>query len=216
MGFPAKMLRTATIVATLFVSVSLQQCDDSLTGFMSGPEFQAEKGKLLKELPFLGKEFSVSFELFIANIPTAPYVSVLHVTKEADKGMGMRVPGIWIMPNSEMHLAHGFNGNANNFKNHAVTANSWMKVEITQKLVDEKFMFDFQRGSTPSGSEVPFWPLSPPSSRCGSPSRSTMNVVLLSYTGSVSKHYANKFIHSAKISSLYFCCIFNDIEYRFT
>merc|ERR1719239_435721 len=29
------------------------------------------------------------------------------------------------------------------------------------------------RGSTPSGSEDPSWPPSPPSSRCGSPSRST-------------------------------------------
>merc|ERR1711942_357320 len=107
MGFPAKMLRTATIVATLFVSVSLQQCDDSLTGYMSGPEFQAEKGKLLKELPFLGKEFSVSFELFINsldNIPSnKPYASVLHLTKgDADSHeMGFRIPAMWITPNTE-------------------------------------------------------------------------------------------------------------------
>merc|ERR1719402_1076211 len=32
-----------------------------------------------------------------------------------------------------------------------------------------------QRESTPSGSEDPSLPLSPPSSRCGSPSRSTMS-----------------------------------------
>merc|ERR1712117_683912 len=32
-----------------------------------------------------------------------------------------------------------------------------------------------QRGSTPSGSEDPFLLPSPPSSRCGSPSRSTMS-----------------------------------------
>merc|ERR1719309_1931862 len=34
-----------------------------------------------------------------------------------------------------------------------------------------------QRGSTLSGSEDPFSPLSPPSSRCGSPSKSTMSLV---------------------------------------
>merc|ERR1712080_245741 len=44
-----------------------------------------------------------------------------------------------------------------------------------------------QRGSTPSGSEDPSWLPSPPSSRCGSPSRSTMNVVPPSSTGSASK-----------------------------
>merc|ERR1711921_26566 len=44
-----------------------------------------------------------------------------------------------------------------------------------------------QRGSTPSGSEDPFWPLSPPSSRCGSPSRSTMSAAPPLSTGSASK-----------------------------
>merc|ERR1712128_37196 len=40
------------------------------------------------------------------------------------------------------------------------------------------------RGSTPSGSEAPSSPLSPPSSRCGSPSRSTTSVVPPLFTGS--------------------------------
>merc|ERR1712041_19378 len=44
-----------------------------------------------------------------------------------------------------------------------------------------------QRGSTLSGSEDPFWPLSPPSSKCGSPSRSTMSAAPPSSTGSASK-----------------------------
>merc|ERR1711955_175199 len=44
-----------------------------------------------------------------------------------------------------------------------------------------------QRGSTPSGSEDPFSPLSPPSSGCGSPSRSTMSAAPPSSTGSASK-----------------------------
>merc|ERR1711913_234358 len=43
------------------------------------------------------------------------------------------------------------------------------------------------RGSTPSGSEAPSWPPSPPSSRCGSPSRSTTSPGRPSSTGNVSK-----------------------------
>merc|ERR1712156_805293 len=44
------------------------------------------------------------------------------------------------------------------------------------------------RGSTPSGLEAPSWPLSPPSSRCGSPSRSTTSLAPPLCTGSASKH----------------------------
>merc|ERR1712080_440550 len=43
------------------------------------------------------------------------------------------------------------------------------------------------RGSTPSGSEAPSSPPSPPSSRCGSPSRSTTSAAPPSCTGSASK-----------------------------
>merc|ERR1712147_559729 len=43
------------------------------------------------------------------------------------------------------------------------------------------------RGSTPSGSEDPSWPPSPPSSRCGFPSRSTTSAAPPSSTASASK-----------------------------
>ncbi|ROT66122.1 actin 2 [Penaeus vannamei] len=41
--------------------------------------------------------------------------------------------------------------------------------------------------NTPSGSVVPSWPLSPPSSPCGSPRKSTRNLVPVSSTANVSK-----------------------------
>merc|ERR1712173_466046 len=44
------------------------------------------------------------------------------------------------------------------------------------------------RGSTPSGLEAPSLLPSPPSSRCGSPSRSTTSAAPPSSTGSASKH----------------------------
>merc|ERR1712051_254779 len=44
-----------------------------------------------------------------------------------------------------------------------------------------------QRGSSPSGSEAPSWLRSPPSSRCGSPSRSTTSAAPPSSTASASK-----------------------------
>merc|ERR1711911_431583 len=54
------------------------------------------------------------------------------------------------------------------------------------------------RGSTPSGSEDPSWPPSPPSSRCGSPSRSTTSADPPLSTASASnlsfRHYYHVFI----------------------
>merc|ERR1712146_224001 len=49
------------------------------------------------------------------------------------------------------------------------------------------------RGSTPSGSEAPSWLPSPPSSRCGSPSRSTTSAAPPSSTASASKRNALSF-----------------------
>merc|ERR1712001_341703 len=47
------------------------------------------------------------------------------------------------------------------------------------------------RGSTLSGSEAPSFPPSPPSSRCGSPSRSTTSAAHPLSTGSASKYLLN-------------------------
>merc|ERR1719264_2150135 len=45
-----------------------------------------------------------------------------------------------------------------------------------------------QRGNTPSGSVAPSCLPFPPSNRCGSPSKSTMNAVHPLFTGNASKH----------------------------
>merc|ERR1711874_772539 len=51
------------------------------------------------------------------------------------------------------------------------------------------------RGSTPSGSEDPSWPPCPPSSRCGSPSRSTTSAAHPLSTASASKRKLFCFVY---------------------
>merc|ERR1719268_738962 len=63
-----------------------------------------------------------------------------------------------------------------------------------------------QRGSTLSGSEDPSWPPSPPSNRCGSPSRSTMSAVHPLSTGSASKSYILFLQCSTLVSEAALCC----------
>merc|ERR1739842_151899 len=68
------------------------------------------------------------------------------------------------------------------------------------------------RGSTPSGSEDPSWPPSPPSSRCGSPIRSTTSAAPPSSTGSASKcFYFNYCNIPIDFSGLKFLTFFNFI-----
>merc|ERR1711890_154283 len=43
------------------------------------------------------------------------------------------------------------------------------------------------RGNTPYGSVAPSWPLCPPSNKCGSPNKNTMNPVPALFTGNASK-----------------------------
>merc|ERR1711937_734868 len=50
------------------------------------------------------------------------------------------------------------------------------------------------RGNTPSGSEDPSWLLSPPSSRCGSPSRNMTSLAPALSTGNASKFVWTGFV----------------------
>merc|ERR1712038_2193091 len=63
-----------------------------------------------------------------------------------------------------------------------------------------------QRGSTPSGSEDLSWPPSPPSNRCGSPSKSTTSAAHPLSTGSASKPYILFLQCSSLVSATAFCC----------
>merc|ERR1712088_310038 len=82
-----------------------------------------------------------------------------------------------------------------------------------------------QRGNTPSGSEVPSCLPSPPSNRCGSPSKSTTSAAHPSSTGSASNfstnlllqllafQLLNRFIlhcHLIVIDSMFTCMQFNE------
>ena len=98
---------------------------------------------MLTELPYIGKEYSVSFEVFINKMPTAEtYVSVLHLTISGNIDvMGSRNPGVWVMNSKQLTIASSISGNKNLHKNiPGLEKNKWYKIEITQKLVDGKVL----------------------------------------------------------------------------
>ena len=59
------------------------------------------KNTLITELPYIGKEYSVSFEVFINKMPTEPYQNVIHLsTGENVAAMGSRIPAVWVTAKS--------------------------------------------------------------------------------------------------------------------
>ena len=94
------------------------------------------KGKLYEEfqVPFLGKEFVISFELFINKLAGAHWQSVIHLTTDGNNAkLGDRIPGIWIMRSKQLVVIFALNGE-NAWKDvGAVEENKWIKVQISQK-----------------------------------------------------------------------------------
>ena len=100
------------------------------------------KGKLYEEfqVPFLGKEFSISFELFINKLKKVKWESVIHLTTDGNIGkMGDRIPGVWVKDGYELYVAFAINGEHNRDKFvGAVEEIKWIKVEISQKPTADK------------------------------------------------------------------------------
>ena len=98
------------------------------------------KNNQFMELPYIGKEYSVSFEFFINKMPTEVYQTIIHLTTgENCCGMGSRIPAVWAMSSKEFLVASGVSGNGNLFKKFpGMEENKWYKLEINQKLVDAK------------------------------------------------------------------------------
>merc|ERR1719430_1167536 len=137
------------ILTFLFFLYSSQaQAQDTLASGLyrvKNNEIKLEKNKKLDELPYIGKEFSISFELFLDTYPAAevPWANILHLTIGGNsENMGDRIPGLWITPGKELHVASAISGNSNNFDNFVIETGKWMKLEINQKVVDGKSMFE--------------------------------------------------------------------------
>ena len=85
----------------------------------------------ITELPYIGKEYSVSFEVFINKMPTEDYRSVIHFTTGDDNS---RNPALWINKAKEFC----FVSNPSLWKTLPAMENKWYKIQINQRLVDGK------------------------------------------------------------------------------
>ena len=114
------------------ISIFSQQGEDNLV---------IEKNQKLTTLPYLGKQFSVSFQLLFRYFPTVnPYESVLHLTVGPNAGsLGSRIPGIWATKYNKLMVVHSINGKWDAYREVAgMNGSFWHSVSVSQELRNGK------------------------------------------------------------------------------
>ena len=120
------------------------------------------KNNLIAELPYLGKEYKISFELLITEFPSSSssdnYFSVIHVGLGGDAGKyGDRTPALWLNKAKFLHITSSISGNLNHYYNTQVDLDKdkWIKIELAQTLTggkarrqDSGFLFALQTKQT--------------------------------------------------------------------
>ena len=93
----------------------------------------------------MGKEYSVTFELFIKEYgPKKGYKDVIQLTASGGEGqIGDRNPSVFLTDNLNIHVGVSLNNNWNYHFNspQSLKENKWYKVKLTQKLENGKVFF---------------------------------------------------------------------------
>ena len=103
--------------------------------------FDLKKNNLVTELPYIGKEYKISFDLFVTKFGAEDYQSVIHFTTSGNaEKYGDRTPGVWMCKTKKLHISSALNGNVNNFYDDPTVQEEqkWINVEISQTLMDNK------------------------------------------------------------------------------
>ena len=106
-----------------------------------------EKNQLLTVLPYIGREYIVTFELYLNNYTTADWASVLHFTTNGNaESYGDRNPAVWLSGNKDhyrlIHISSSIDGNKNMWidPKKIYPLKTWIKIRISQTLIDKKVL----------------------------------------------------------------------------
>eukprot|EP00091_Calanus_sinicus_P006149 TRINITY_DN1675_c0_g1_i14.p1 TRINITY_DN1675_c0_g1~~TRINITY_DN1675_c0_g1_i14.p1 ORF type:complete len:198 (-),score=30.19 TRINITY_DN1675_c0_g1_i14:147-716(-) len=115
-------------------------------GFVKAKPFALTKNNLVTELPFLGKEYQLTFELKVTKFGAVDTRSVIHLSATGADccNVGDRVPAVWITKDKKFHIAATVNGIGNYYQDvpTVLEENKWILVEISQTLVDGKYIYE--------------------------------------------------------------------------
>ena len=110
-----------------------------MLGAWPGP-YAISKNNQLFLLDFLEKEYKISFEVFISQVKTDLYQSLIHFTLGGNHDKyGDRIPAVWITNNKAVHITSAISGHKNSQADICcVKEGEWIKMEISQTLKEGK------------------------------------------------------------------------------
>ena len=106
--------------------------------------FDPVKNNLIAELPYIGNECKILFELLITEFPSDPhanYFTVIHFGLGGDAGVySNKNPAVWLNKAKFLHITTSISGNRNHYYNTQVDLdeNKRIKIELSQTLTDGK------------------------------------------------------------------------------
>jgi len=106
--------------------------------FKKDLQFPITKNNQLGVLPYLGRTYEITFELFLNTVSSsASHLSFLHFTTDKDCcGYGDRTPALWTHSNNKFHVASAINGigSYSNDFSYQLTTQKWYNFKISQFL----------------------------------------------------------------------------------
>jgi len=104
------------------------------------------KGNLLTTVPFLTKEFKISFDVLISNF-ASQVQGILRFTSTGGNccAVGDRLPGVWLSSNKKFYIRFALNGNGDSgYSGTIATSGEWINLEISQTLIANKYIFEIK------------------------------------------------------------------------
>ena len=109
--------------------------------FLKSQSFPISRNNKLEELPFLGRQYVIFFELYMENIvdPNDKCTSIVHFTIGGNhENYGDRTPALFYCKDG-LVVASAIDGDSSNdFRKHTLVAGHWYKFFVSQLLVNNQ------------------------------------------------------------------------------
>ena len=114
-----------------------------ILGVLQGPELDLKKNQLITVVPYIGREYTITFDLYLNSYQYHNWSSILHFTRSGDYGnYGDRNPAVWISDH-RIHVFSSIDGNPNYNKDPQrlfFPLKTWFPVTISQNLMGKKVL----------------------------------------------------------------------------
>ena len=124
------------------------------TAFEQADASPLVKGKLLRTIPALGKQWRVSLEVFPENFnrkgPTSSLGSIIHLVTEERLGkFGTCIPAIWIHRSRGVLVSTALGKQpvfSKMFRSNIPAPGNWTRIEVSQSLQGKDYIYDVHIG----------------------------------------------------------------------